>query len=660
MAPPSSPQRPEFVLQRSRSVLIVVGALVSVAAFFLFRRFPPSPGASHALNWLAAVALLGAAAVWFRERKISDFLALGMAVLAIRSVLPETAMLYPGALIATTTTVVLWAGLVLPPLGALVLATYAFAAPWIHGVPVAFTADDIGAGKLIFTLHIISVLLPLGLALLARGQQRDYVRALLGRFDTLARREGELSARVAQQAKELDLSQQKLSQANKLETVGTMASGLAHELNNLLTPIRGMAELVAMNADDAASRRYGRRILDAAESAASITGALLTYARKGSFSPVRTNLRVLLEGQVLPVLTQSIPEAIELHTEFEDKLSADVDRVLFQQSITNLVFNAIDAMPNGGSLSLRLYADDRSQSLRDSGTDHGAAVIEIEDTGEGMKPETLEHIFDPFFTTKPVGSGTGLGLAMVHGCVVRHGGEVTVESTPGKGSTFRLYFPLSRTAVPSRPWPVLGNAKNKPVVVVASAEEDTRDELEEMLSDLACTPIASGDLATLRNMLAEVGERVDLMIIDHTEQSEVTRRFVRDARGLLPDLPLTILTDGGRDAVLDRLLGTATVRFVRAPVDGVVLGALLSELLRPAGYELPYWALPAGASTASMTAMASADVFEQKRAQREQGDSLHDPRMGLPLRTESDPIPPAATPPAPSDPALLLDASSDG
>ena len=604
-SPRRSGARPETILARGRTALLISGVVLCWAAWIIFRLLPAVHAGPGGLNWLALSGLLCGLAVVTRGERVSEFFGLAAAASGITSIYGGPIVANPGVIVAASSVIVLWAGLVLSVPGGVLVSAYAFAAPWFYGAPMRVLSPA-GPHELHATLHLVAVGLPIFLAVVVRRQQLTYANALLARFESLARRETELTNRLNLKAEELELSQQKLLQAQKLETVGTMASGLAHELNNLLTPIRGMAELVAENSEDDAIRHHGRRILDAAESAAAITGALLTYARKGSFSPVRTNLRHLVERQIMPVLSQSIPEAIDVELELDESVDCDVDRVLFQQCLTNLIFNAIDAMPGGGELSIRL-----SRSEAKGGTDEpGYAVLEIRDSGEGMSPAVRKQIFDPFFTTKAVGTGTGLGLAMVHGGVVRHGGEIEVASSLGRGSCFTLRFPLARRQVPSRPWPVLGGRRDRPIVVVVTDDVDVRDELEEMLSDLECTPICSNEPGTIRTMLAEVGERVNLLLVEvPADDPREAVRFIHDARGLSPDLPIAVLSDGPRDPSLARILGPGPLRVARAPMDAQMLAALLSDLLRPEGYSLPYWALPSSASSARMPV----EVFSPKQ-----------------------------------------------
>ena len=579
---------------RTRSTVLLLGfCLQAAGALFvsLTSLAEVLPGVTH---WMVASAAAALGAWYFNKGPSSDVLASISALLAVAAMFPAGGPANPSGVLVATGIIVFWAGIVLPRALAAVVAGFALVSPWLFGMRVHWINLPREVGEMSFFLHLLAVGLTFSLAQLLSRQHELLATRLEGRLREVRRREAELQAQVAEQLAELELSKEKLAQAQKLETVGTMASGLAHELNNLLVPIRGLAEVVAVSSEDDRTQHYGRRILDAAESAAAITGALLTYARQGNFAPIRTNLRHLIEKQVFAVLSRSIPEAIDVRLELEDHVACDVDRVMLQQALTNLVFNAIDAMPQGGSLVVKLYAQPAAQGL-------GSAVIEVADDGEGISPEVMEHIFDPFFTTKDVGAGTGLGLAMVQGCVTRHGGEIEVHSEPGEGARFVMTFPQAQERKVSRPWPVLGERRDRPVVVVVSEDIDTLDELEEMLHDLEITPICTAEIDTIRTMLAEVGDRVNMLLIDLGDDVDGTRRLVRDARRLRPDMSIIAVSSGPPDAGLQRLAGPGPLRMARGPVDPQMMATLLSDLLRPEGYELPYWALPSAGSGAHMS-----------------------------------------------------------
>jgi PAS domain S-box-containing protein len=244
-----------------------------------------------------------------------------------------------------------------------------------------------------------------------------------------------------------------LRQSQKLEAIGRLAGGISHDLNNALTIIIGYAELVASSLEQNESVRQDvEQIRRAAERAESITRQLLAFSRKQWLEP-----RVFHVGEAVQdlgrMLERLLGPRIELATVVDDNLPAIYgDRGQIEQAIVNLAVNACDAMPAGGTITLRVSAVNVDASfVRAHQPMRPGAFVEISvaDTGHGMTPDVLAHIFEPFFTTKDVGRGTGLGLAMVYGTVKQSGGFIFVDSQPHQGSVFRLYFPPA----PSQPQP---------------------------------------------------------------------------------------------------------------------------------------------------------------------------------------------------------------
>jgi len=243
---------------------------------------------------------------------------------------------------------------------------------------------------------------------------------------------------------ELRQLQQQLEQAYRLETVGRLAGGIAHDFNNMLTAIIGYAELGMSATDNPVVRRYLEGIQQASLRAADLTRQLLAYARRQVIQPKPFDVRAWLVGSE-EFLRRVLPETVRLQIEAD----AEVPRILadetpMTQILLNLAINARDAMPFGGTLSIRLRTQRALNPNTGSPTEGEFVVLEVSDTGVGIPEENLTRIFEPFFTTKPVGQGTGMGLASVLGLVSQMGGFITVGSQVGHGSTFRVHFPPYR------------------------------------------------------------------------------------------------------------------------------------------------------------------------------------------------------------------------
>jgi two-component system cell cycle sensor histidine kinase/response regulator CckA len=238
-----------------------------------------------------------------------------------------------------------------------------------------------------------------------------------------------------------------LRQSQKIESLGTLAGGIAHDFNNLLAIINGYAEFCQQGQDIAVLQKSLREIHRAAQRASGLVKQILTFSRKTEvrFSPLDLNQ---LARDLVSMMVETFPRTVTIHLDLQDRLPpllADQNQV--QQIVLNLCVNARDAMPGGGSITLTT-AVHSGASLQHLGADpkRGYACLAVVDTGGGMTPEVRQRIFEPFFTTKHGNQGTGLGLAVVYGIVVAHHGFIEVDSTPGTGSTFRVYLPLAETA----------------------------------------------------------------------------------------------------------------------------------------------------------------------------------------------------------------------
>ena len=240
--------------------------------------------------------------------------------------------------------------------------------------------------------------------------------------------------------------EEQLRQAQRLDSVGQLAGGVAHNFNNALTAIIGYSELIAMRLDEHDPVLADvNHILAVAERAASLTQQLLTFSRKERISLTVFDLNETIESSS-SLLGPLMGDDIQLHVRLDRSLRrVRADLRQMEQVITNLVFNARDAMPEGGSLTIETKGVAVTQALARTHPDARCgsyARLSVTDTGAGMEHATVARIFEPFFTTKEPGQGVGLGLSMVHGAVKQSGGFVTVDSEPGRGTTFRLYLPV--------------------------------------------------------------------------------------------------------------------------------------------------------------------------------------------------------------------------
>jgi PAS domain S-box-containing protein len=251
---------------------------------------------------------------------------------------------------------------------------------------------------------------------------------------------------IAEDVTERIRLEEQLRQAQKMEAVGRLAGGVAHDFNNMLTAITGYAELILMDSPDPEDdrRRNAEEIHRAAERAAGLTRQLLAYSRQGTLNPRVLSLNTIVTGME-KMLRRLMKEDVSLVLQLDGLLRrVEVDAGQLEQVILNLAVNACDAMPSGGTLTIATANAelDEAYAWAHADVQPGAyALLTVSDSGSGMTDEVKARLFEPFFTTKEVGKGTGLGLSVVFGIVKANGGHIEVESQPGRGSTFRVYVP---------------------------------------------------------------------------------------------------------------------------------------------------------------------------------------------------------------------------
>ncbi|MBK7974611.1 MAG: response regulator [Deltaproteobacteria bacterium] len=341
--------------------------------------------------------------------------------------------------------------------------------------------------------------------------------------------------------------QAQLRQSQKMEAVGRLAGGIAHDFNNLLTVIRGQSELLLRRVREGEpNHRYSTQILKAADRAAALTRQLLAFGR----SQVR-QVRVLDVNGLIADMTDMLGRLVRADVVLTTKLDPALGRIeadpnQLEQLVMNLVVNARDAMPNGGTLEVEtcmthFEGDDPERPVECPPGDYVTVVVR--DTGVGMDEETLARIFEPFFTTKEEGRGTGLGLAMVYGIARQSAGHVTARSTLGQGSTFLCYFPVcyrdDEKVVLPEARPSRGGTES---VLVVEDEPMVRSFVCEVLTTAGyqVAPVASADdaLARCRDATASV----DLVLTDVVMPGVNGAELARRARTLRPGLKVVFMS----------------------------------------------------------------------------------------------------------------------
>jgi signal transduction histidine kinase len=383
-----------------------------------------------------------------------------------------------------------------------------------------------------------------------------------------------LEVRVQERTSELEKAQAMFHQAQKMETVGRLAGGVAHDFNNVLSVILMNAELAgdALKAGAVDVRVNVDEIFHAATRAAQLTRQLLAFSRKQLLQPTTISLNDVVTG-LLALLRRLIGENVTLATKLDsaiDTVSADKGQI--EQVIMNLVVNARDAMVSGGTITL---------STTSRGTD---VVLSVQDTGSGIAPEVLEHIFEPFFTTKGEGRGTGLGLATCYGIVRQSGGAIEVHSELGRGARFDVLLPASRDATrPIDSDAVVGvgvaavGATRARILLV----DDDAAVLRATARALAAgghdvTSAASGDEALA---LVSTGACFDLLVTDVAMPGMGGRELAERVARAGPGLPVLFTSGYSDDEVLAHGVRTEDIDFLEKPARPAELLAKIREIL---------------------------------------------------------------------------------
>ena len=339
-----------------------------------------------------------------------------------------------------------------------------------------------------------------------------------------------------------------LYHAQRLEALGRLAGGVAHDFNNMLTAIEGYSELLLERLEPGSPLRVdAEEIRRAAGRASSLTRHLLAFSRRQTLEPQLVDLNEVVSGAT-NLLERLIGETIHLRAipgATEPYLIADPAQV--EQVLLNLVLNARDAMPADGTLTIETENVELSSRVAaEHGVEPGAYVaLGVTDTGAGMDSHTRERIFDPFFTTKDASKGSGLGLSTVYGTVRQSGGFIRVDSTPGRGSRFEIFFPAARRRAedaegdPLEPPPERGEAAT---ILVVEDEKIVRRFVVRALTDAGHTVLAAANGAEAIALCEAEGGSIDVLLTDVVMPGLGGRELVDQVRGLRPGISVVLMS----------------------------------------------------------------------------------------------------------------------
>ena len=389
----------------------------------------------------------------------------------------------------------------------------------------------------------------------------------------------------------VDVSEQrsletKFAQSQKLQAVGQLAGGVAHDFNNLLTVIIGNCEFLLMRhkAGDPSFKEINE-IHQNALRAANLVRQLLAFSRKQTMQPKQLALGEVV-GELAQMLRRLVGEGIALEVERDaDLWPVHADEAQLSNAIINLVVNARDAMPNGGTVTIATANQTVTQSsaLGTAIMPAGDYVsIAVTDTGVGMSKEIQSKIFDPFFTTKPVGQGTGLGLATVYGFVKQTGGFITVDSEPGQGTTFRIYLPRSRgetvvpaEAVPAAPRDVTG----QDTILLVEDEEAVRSFAARALRMRGYHVLEAGGGEEALEIVRDPSVHIDLVITDVVMPNMDGPTLVRHVQDLKPGLAVIFMSGYAEEAFRKSEQSSEDIHFLPKPFGLKQLAAKVKEVL---------------------------------------------------------------------------------
>jgi signal transduction histidine kinase len=352
-------------------------------------------------------------------------------------------------------------------------------------------------------------------------------------------------AEAHRQNRELEMQ---LLQAQKLESIGRLAGGIAHDFNNLLTAIIGYSEMAESELPAGISAvECLRNVQDAARRAAALTQQLLAFARKQVIQPTIVDLNHLIDDMD-KMLRRLIGADIELVSLPAPELgSVRADPGQLGQVLLNLALNSRDAMPNGGTLTFEtanVRLDGDFARVHPGMAPGDYVLLTVSDTGMGMNRETQAHIFEPFFTTKDPGKGTGLGLSTCYGIVKQSGGDISVQSTPGSGTVFRIFLPrMNEASGAAQEGEQAESPRGVATVLLVEDEGRVRSFLERALSGHGYRVLEAANGAEARQLIEEHGAEIDLIVTDLVMPLMSGAELLKWARERYPGIR-TLMTSG--------------------------------------------------------------------------------------------------------------------
>jgi signal transduction histidine kinase/ActR/RegA family two-component response regulator len=405
-------------------------------------------------------------------------------------------------------------------------------------------------------------------------------------FYSLLRNQNEtLEKKVEERTKTLAKYERQLQQVLKIQAIGTLAGGIAHDFNNILFPIVGYTELTMDEvSEDSVAHKNLEEILKAANRAKDLVKQILTFSRQSDQERKPIKIQNIIT-EALKLLRASIPASIEIVHHIQDDCGPVMgDATQIHQVIMNLCTNAYQAMQDkGGKLEVILTETDISydELINKIGMQPGKHLkLLVKDEGCGMEPSVLDRIFEPYYTTKAQGKGTGLGLSVIHGIVKNHGGDISVLSTPGKGTIFQVYLPLIENLdLGTNLEATAGITKGDERILLVDDEEQIVAMERQMLENLGYQVTARTDSQEALEVFAEHPHQFDLVITDMTMPHMTGDQLAQKMLDIEPNIPVILCTGFNEIITEEKALAMGIQKFVMKPVVKNDLAATIRSVL---------------------------------------------------------------------------------
>ena len=403
----------------------------------------------------------------------------------------------------------------------------------------------------------------------------------------IAIRSGDItsSSKISHDITKIKLLERQYQQAQKMEAIGTLAGGVAHDFNNMLTVINGYCGLLLNSSElDNASRHMVDEIHKAGERAAMLTRQLLAFSRRQMLEPQVVDINAVVrdtETMLRRLIGEDVIVSLALESSIR-RIKADPGQI--QQVLMNLALNARDAMPDGGKLKIETRNATLSEEYCQShpGANPGEyALLAVVDDGTGMDEETRAHIFEPFFTTKDVGKGTGLGLAMVFGITKQSGGYIEVESELGRGTTFKVYLPqVTESVEQSAPhFKVFVPPRGKETLLLVEDDDAVRVLAQHILASCGYQVIEAANGPEALQAVESHAGLIDLLVSDVVMPHMSGRKLAEQLTKMRPGLKVLFLSGYTDDAVIQHGVLQAEFAFLQKPFTLASLSAKVREVL---------------------------------------------------------------------------------